>query len=202
MFTHHGTYIRGIVMKIKLITPVLEHQALFEDMMKEWRASGTKIFPGAIRYEYREFSEFVDKMREKSQGLEPGRVPSDTYLCLDEDRGIFVGAVSIRHYLSEDLLATGGHIGDGVRPSERRKGIATRMIGIALEKCREMGIDRVLITCDKDNIGSAKSIQNNGGILENEVTEENGNIVQRYWIENGASIRTIRKRESEGEQHQ
>lgn len=185
-------------MKLKLITPALEHQALFEDMMTEWKASGTKIFPGAIRYEYQEFSEFIEKLREKSLGLESGRVPSDTYLCLDEDRGIFVGAVSIRHYLSEELLARGGHIGDGVRPSERRKGIATQMIGMALEKCREMGIDRVLITCDKDNIGSAKSIQNNGGILENEVTEEDGNIVQRYWIENGVALRD---RKSEGKEH-
>lgn len=90
--------------------------------------------------------------------------------------------MNIRHYLNDKLFETGGHIGDGIRPSERRKGYATAMIGLALEECRKLGIDRVLICCDKDNIGSAKSIQRNGGVLENEV-EENGNIVQRYWIE-------------------
>lgn len=93
-----------------------------------------------------------------------------------------MGAVNIRHYLNDKLFETGGHIGDGIRPSERRKGYATAMIGLALEECRKLGIDRVLICCDKDNIGSAKSIQRNGGVLENEV-EENGNSVQRYWIE-------------------
>ena len=92
-----------------------------------------------------------------------------------------VGAVNIRHYLNESLLLNGGHIGDGVRPSERRKGIATKMIGLALRECRQLGIDKVLMVCDRDNIGSAKSIMNNGGILENEI-EVDGVIEQRYWI--------------------
>lgn len=58
------------------------------------------------------------------------------------------------------------------------------MIGLALAECRKLGIDRVLMTCDKENIGSAKSIVNNGGVLENEV-EVDGEIVQRYWITMG-----------------
>jgi predicted acetyltransferase len=57
------------------------------------------------------------------------------------------------------------------------------MIGLALDECRKMGIDRVLMTCDKDNIGSAKSIIRNGGVLENEITNSEGNVVQRYWIQ-------------------
>ena len=93
-----------------------------------------------------------------------------------------MGAVNIRHFLNEALLLNGGHIGDGVRPSQRRKGIATAMIALALEECRKLGLDRVLMVCDKENIGSAKSIQKNGGILENEVVV-NGVIEQRYWID-------------------
>ena len=112
---------------------------------------------------------------------EDGFVPDSTFFCLDEDRNIIVGAVNIRHYLNEYLLKYGGHIGDGIRPSERRKGYATKMIGLALEECKRLGIDKVLLVCDKDNIGSAKSIINNGGILENEVLEE-GKLIQRYWI--------------------
>ena len=92
-----------------------------------------------------------------------------------------VGAVNIRHDLNDYLLKYGGHIGDGIRPSERRKGYATEMIRLALEECRELGLTRVLMTCDKNNIGSAKSIIRNGGILENEVLGE-GSIKQRYWI--------------------
>ena len=93
-----------------------------------------------------------------------------------------VGAVNIRHYLNEKLLFDGGHIGDGVRPSERRKGYATKIISLALDECKNLGINKVLITCNKDNIGSAKSIINNGGILENEVVDEDKQVVQRYWI--------------------
>lgn len=103
-------------------------------------------------------------------------------LCLDKDRNIFVGAVNIRHYLNDSLLKTGGHIGDGVRPSERRKGYATAMIALALEECKKLGIHKVLMCCDKENIASAKSIIHNGGILENEV-EEKGHLEQRYWIQ-------------------
>lgn len=92
-----------------------------------------------------------------------------------------VGAVNIRHDLNDYLLKYGGHIGDGIRPSERRKGYATEMIRLALEECRKLGLTRVLMTCDKNNIGSAKSIIRNGGILENEVWE-NDSVKQRYWI--------------------
>lgn len=102
--------------------------------------------------------------------------------CVDKDRNILVGAVNIRHYLNDELLKTGGHIGDGIRPGERRKGYATAMIALALEECRKLGIKRVLMTCDKNNIGSAKSIINNGGVLENEI-EEDGHVEQRYWIQ-------------------
>lgn len=77
---------------------------------------------------------------------------------------------------------TGGHIGDGVRPSERRKGYATEIIRLALQECKKLGLDRVLITCHKDNIGSVKSIVKNGGILENEVLE-GGKPLQRYWVD-------------------
>lgn len=109
-------------------------------------------------------------------------VPDTTLFCLDKDRNIFVGAVNIRHYLNDELLKTGGHIGDGIRPSERRKGYATAMIALALKECKKLGIKRVLMTCDKNNIGSAKSIINNGGVLENEV-EEDGHIELHYWIQ-------------------
>ena len=93
-----------------------------------------------------------------------------------------VGAVNIRHELNDYLLNYGGHIGDGVRPSERRKGYASTIIGLSLKECQKLNIDKVLLVCDKDNIGSAKSIKNNGALLENEI-DKDGKIIQRYWIE-------------------
>ena len=72
-----------------------------------------------------------------------------------------------------------------MRPGERRKGYATELVRLALIECKKLGIHRVLMTCDKDNVGSAKSIVRNGGVLENEFVNEDGNVEQRYWIDLG-----------------
>lgn len=168
-------------MKLRLVKLSEEYKRHLNEMMEEWYATGENIIPYVIRKnDYKDFEYYMDNLEVK-EGTE-NLVPDSTFFCLDEDRDIFVGAVNIRHYLNEALLRDGGHIGDGVRPSERRKGIATKMIGLALDECRKLGIDRVLMVCDKDNIGSAKSIINNGGVLENEITVE-GVVEQRYWIE-------------------
>lgn len=167
-------------MKLKLVKASAEYRTQISDMMEEWYNYGEKIIPYAIRrLDYRDFEYYCENLEIKDDSM--GFVPDSTFFCLDEDRNLIVGAVNIRHYLNEVLLLNGGHIGDGVRPSERRKGIATKMIGLALEECKKLGIEKVLMVCDKENIGSAKSIINNGGILENEV-EVDGVIEQRYWI--------------------
>ncbi len=111
-----------------------------------------------------------------------GLVPDSTYFCLDAKRNIFVGAVNIRHTLNEHLLLYGGHVGDGVRPSERKKGYGTKMVTLALKKCEQLGIEKVLMVCDQDNIASEKTILKNGGIFENTVTKD-GKTTKRYWIE-------------------
>ena len=168
-------------MKLRLVKLASEYRRHLDEMLTEWYASGEKIIPYAIRrLDYHDFENYLEHLEVKDAS--GGLVPDSTFFCLDEERDIFVGAVNIRHYLNESLLLNGGHIGDGVRPSERRKGIATAMIGLALEECRKLGIFKVLMVCDQENIGSAKSIQKNGGILENEVVVD-GVTEQRYWIE-------------------
>jgi ribosomal-protein-serine acetyltransferase len=107
-------------------------------------------------------------------------VKCTTYFAMVD--GEIIGTIQIRHTLNDALLLNGGHIGYGVRPTERRKGYGVKMLSLALEKCRELGIEKVLVTCDKDNPASAKTILRNGGIFENEIIEDNGNILQRYWI--------------------
>lgn len=170
-------------MKLKLVKLEAKYKPHLFEMMEVWYASGEKIIPWAIRkVDFRDFERYLAELEISEP--EAGKVPDSTYFCLDEDRDVFVGAVNIRHYLNESLLLNGGHIGDGVRPDERRKGIATGMIALALDECRKLGIDRVLMVCDRENIGSAKSIRNNGGVLENEVLV-NGIVEQRYWIDLG-----------------
>lgn len=165
---------------LRLVKLDIKYKRHLNDMMEEWCASGEKIIPYAIkRFNYREFDKYMNLLEIKDENEK--FVPDSTFFCLDEGRDIFVGAVNIRHYLNDSLLLNGGHIGDGVRPSERRKGIATKMISLALKECKKIGIDKVLMVCDKENIGSAKSIQNNGAILENEVIVD-GIVEQRFWI--------------------
>ena len=139
-------------MKMKLVKLCEKYRAQLIDMMDEWAATGEKIIPSAIRKN--DWHDFESYLAGLDTAPKPPLVPDSTFFCLDEERGSFVGAVNIRHYLNDALLKSGGHIGDGVRPSERRRGVATAMIGLALDECRKLGIDRVLMVCDRDNIGS------------------------------------------------
>ena len=167
--------------------PEPKHELLWKNIIKEFELNGEKIIPYALALKTTDYnySEYFAKTIAFRDGIDiPAHlVTSTTYFLFDDSENKILGAVNIRHRLNDSLLIHGGHIGYGVAPSERRKGYATKMLALALEKCKEMGISKVLITCDKKNTGSAKTIINNGGILENEITEENGNIVQRYWIE-------------------
>lgn len=168
-------------MNLKLIKASDQYRAQITDMLDEWHQTGEKIIPYAIRRtDYHDFDNYCENLEVKDET--GGLVPDSTFFCLDEDRNIIVGAVNIRHYLNDALLLNGGHIGDGVRPSERRKGYATGMIRLALDECRKLGIQKVLMVCDKENIASAKTILKNGGVLENEI-DVDGVIEQRYWIE-------------------
>lgn len=173
-------------MNVELIKLTHEYKEQLIDMLEEWKndiiVNHTDISPYKIWVnDFHDFDYYINNLDTKEDN-ENGWVPDTTLFCLDKDRNILVGAVNIRHYLNDALLKTGGHIGDGVRPSERRKGYATAMIALALDECKKLGIDKVLICCNKENIGSAKSIINNGGILENEI-EVDGHIEQRYWIQ-------------------
>ena len=168
-------------MKLVLIKASSQYREQITNMLDEWYSSGEKIVPSAIsRTDYHDFGMYLQSLEVKEAGN--GLVPESTFFCLDEGRDKIVGAVNIRHYLNDALLLSGGHIGDGVRPSERRKGIATHMIGLALLACRRLGIFRVLMVCDKGNVGSARSILSNGGVLEDERIID-GKAVQRYWID-------------------
>lgn len=172
-------------MALKLIKLTKEYEKQLGEMIDEWildqEINHTNRSPWAIfKNDYHDFDYYLEhlELKEAAEGL----VPDSVFFLLDEARDRLLGAVNIRHYLNDSLLKEGGHIGDGIRPSERRKGYATEMIRLALIECKKLGIDKVLMTCDKENIASAKSIIKNGGILENEFVNSDGKVEQRYWI--------------------
>lgn len=111
-------------------------------------------------------------------------VPDTQFICLRKKDGRLIGMLDIRHELNDAGRKLFGNIGYSIRKSERRKGYATMQLALAKIICQSMGMDRILVTCHKENHASARTILNNGGFKENEVIDErNGAVLQRYWID-------------------
>ena len=134
-----------------------------------------------------ELGEMVKRLRERAEGinLPEGFVPANAY-WLVRDGSTILGTLGLRHRLTESLREIGGHIGYTIRPSARGKGYATRMLSMALLKARQLGLNRVLITCDRNNRASARVIEKNRGVLEREkplVHKGKPRVCCYYWIE-------------------
>lgn len=168
-------------MNLKLERPGAALKESYLDFVGDWEQNEEEITPFACRLLGRSYEEWLsDTLREESEA-QANFVTASLFLLTD-DSGAVIGAIHIRHRLNEHLLFSGGHIGYGIRPSERKKGYAETMLALALPEAKKLGIDRALITCDKSNPASARTILHCGGILENEVLED-GEPVQRYWVQ-------------------
>lgn len=174
---------------MELVLPSVVYKDSFIEAVKEFQAVPAKDRRSALYSDLsiaeleRDFGSFIEKDERyaRGEGLPKGYVPMTTYWLVDQ--GEFIGRVSIRHRLNEHLTLVGGHIGYEIRPSKRHSGFGTLILQMALPKARELGIDRVLLTCDVDNTGSRKIIEKNGGIFENEVAEETTGLHKlRFWI--------------------
>lgn len=133
--------------------------------------------------------EWIDicKLRKSSETCEQAgtTVPSTTYFAIREQDRKLVGVIDLRHHINHPILSTwGGHCGYSVRPSERGKGYATEMLHLNMINAEKMGIDKMLVVCDADNIASEKTILANGGQLEN-IIEIYGCKMKRFWITTG-----------------
>lgn len=169
---------------MQLILPSRKYLSSYYSAIDEYRANDvrTYAFLNPDRYDV------LQRMASfrTGEGLPAHYVRADYLWLIDGDS--FVGEVSIRHRLTDSLLRYGGHIGYGVRFSRWGQGIGTTMLSMALTYAKDnLHLERVLITCDDDNIASARVIEKNGGVLQDKIpnTINNNDIVtRRYWINN------------------
>ena len=126
-----------------------------------------------------EWVKFVENTKYKAT-VTPGFVTAHTFFAVDDTDKI-VGVINARDELNDYLLNFGGHVGYSVRKSERRKGYAKKMLNYVSEFLFSLGSNKILVTCDKNNIASKCTIESCGGILENEVIDQNRTTL-RYWI--------------------
>jgi predicted acetyltransferase len=123
--------------------------------------------------------ERLGKFEDRTRALPAGKVHCTYRWIVENDR--ILGAIALRHHLNDYLRQVGGHIGYGVRPAERRKGVATWALGEMLTEARRLDLTRVMLTCDVENKASARTIEHHGGELEEERDTDLGRA-RVYWI--------------------
>jgi predicted acetyltransferase len=175
--------------RLELAAPATRWEAAYLAFLDDFEAAGEQRIPAAsgVALARSDFAAFVQRLQEDERGvnLKPGIGQSSQFWLLRHDvyGATVLGVSHLRHALTPALEDVGGHIGYSIRPSERRRGYGTRILALTLPHARALDLERVLITCDTDNIGSARVIERNGGVLASEghsaLVETR---VSRYWI--------------------
>lgn len=169
-----------------LVRPTQDMEPLARDYQREHLAHGETELHGSALMDALPYPEWVQRTLDNAEPstVHSGWVVADTFFVLRQSDGQVIGMTDIRHSLDTPFLSeVGGHIGYGVRPSERRKGYAAAILGLALDHARSLGLPRVMLSCFSDNEGSRKTILRRDGKKEREVPYPGGKTVEVYWIE-------------------
>ncbi|CAE6946901.1 GNAT family N-acetyltransferase [Vibrio sp. B1FLJ16] len=170
---------------MKLVVPSTEYQESYIQMVREFSERGEAFVPFILAEDFDDFPSMLDRLAAYARGeqMPDGFVAHSSFWLVDDSNQV-VGCSNLRHELNDGLLVLGGHIGYGIKPSERQKGYAKLILELTLPKAKNAGIDKALLTVNKSNQGSVKAIQSNGGVLaaEKKVSGQQG-LVQYYWIE-------------------
>ena len=169
---------------INLVKPDIYLKEKFIDMIKDYNEHKEDTFDSDyfnINFDFEAYIKDLDDLSH-GVGLPEGYVPSSEWWLINNNNDI-LGTVRLRYKLSEVNFEEGGHIGYDISPRYRRNGYGKIILRLALDKARELELEKVLITCDFDNIGSKKIIEHNGGVLENTViSKDTSKEILRYWI--------------------
>lgn len=167
---------------IRLIVPNEDYLGSYIGAYAEYAQNGITTYSFTDASSCDIFEKF-DRYRNE-RDLPPNRVGEDKYWLVDDEKAYFIGEIAIRHRLNDTLAQRGGHIGYGVRYSEWNRGYGTKMLALALEKAKKMRISPVLITCNDDNLASARVMEKNGFTLADVIRVSRGGenlLTRRYW---------------------
>ena len=166
-----------------LITLSTQHKAQLESFLSDFDADPSELHGYFCPRDW-PVDQIADALDgwSRGEGIQEGWVPCSTRFWCEDD--VIQGVINIRHSLTPSLEEVGGHVGYSVAPSQRRRGVATAMLAATLPLCKQLGITRALLTCNADNIGSIKTIERCGGVLDREGWSEREQRTQRwYWID-------------------
>jgi predicted acetyltransferase len=166
-----------------LTEPSAKYKDSFIQALREFQREG-RLLNYDAQHIARDFPAFLQHLRDQQDRtrLTPDRVPTSEFWLIDGCE--YIGQLSVRHELNDFILKIAGNIGYQIRPSRRRQGYGREILRLGLEKARQMGIYRALVTCDENNIGSKKVIEYNMGQFENAVDVEGSPVRKlRYWID-------------------
>lgn len=175
---------------MKFIFPNKEYEQKAIEYIQEFRDYTSAINGTGGLNGYLEASTYQDWLLKVQSdrdlaNIPENRVPAYTYFYVREDDNKIIGMINIRLALNDFLRNEGGHIGYCIRPTERKKGYATKMLKEALQFLKPIGLANVILTCDKENPASACVIKNCGGILVDEFYSQTfSEVIQRYIIRN------------------
>ena len=171
----------------KLILPCEEYLQSYFELCKEYKDNNVKTMSFHDSDTFDEWKHTIFQTYENYRNginLPSGYVPGTTFWLVED--GEVIGVGGIRHRLTESLEKFGGHIGYGIKYSKWNKGYGTLQLKLLLEEAAKLGIRHALITCNDDNIGSARVIEKNGGKLQDiidNVIDGQPRRTRRYWVD-------------------
>ena len=170
--------------QLKLVFPTPNYKEKIEEFKQKMLDAGSSM-AGCGSLMQDDFDTWLKKCNDWRNGenLPDGIVEASQYILVRTSDDKLIGMLQLRHLLNEFLLNYGGHIGDCIVIDERKKGFGKKILKLGLEKCKELGILRVLVTCLNSNVASRKCILANGGKYEDTRISDDGSQIERYWID-------------------
>jgi len=165
----------------ELILPRLEYASSYGAYIHE--LGNEERYPFPLDFDHGDFPALLTRLNDFANGINipADFVPATTYWLVQG--GELVGVSNLRHYLNDRIRLHGGHIGLGIRPSYRGRGLGNLLLALTIREAQRKGITQIHVHCNKNNIASARMIARNGGVLDSEVSEAGSeDIIQRYHV--------------------